>query len=853
MADPPSFFDSPDSRFRGFGRDDEFEDVDEAMGIAQGHGLFSDEEPEVEVTSSGRNSKPAKTSPRGTTTPAAAAQQSQASANSAPPASYLVTHPQKWTEEEVLMWWQRRTKKRKDILTPSKGTDGRNIMRWTVARFEQMCSGNTQFATALYQDLRNEIERFEQFRRSGAPPPEPGRLLVDEPRGTPRAASQTRRQRSKETQDQAPGDGRRGSGSTNGSIRLAPCASKVQAKAGSFQFNPAHRVDQPKAPKNGVTKQPSLLSATMPAKGSTDRNKSAPRTSSKLAGGASGISAQLSQHSSADPGGARARNSATSSKQTTLAQKRPGRSLVMEDLGDETLVQMGTPTKKAFDELDDASFSDARRQNLSPPEARRCARAASLDDDAQPRQRGSKGEDEDLETRRMFDKRELRRRHKAIFEGQLNVWRENKLHERPNSSSEANSRVRVCVRKRPLFSYEWDADEFDVISVRGKSEVVVHNCLTKADLRSLFISHMGFQFTHTFGEDCHDDEVYACCAAPAVSHMNNGGVATLFMFGQTGSGKTHTMAGLIKRAADQLFSLEGSDPDDEDMSALTLTAFEIAGKNMRDLLDTSGSPKELKVMEDREHRTQVLGVKSTEVVSAEHLLELVTGAQAQRATRATQVNDTSSRSHAVYRMRRSGGTVLTLVDCAGSERREDSTHHDHQTRKDAAEINSTIFALKECFRVLRSNKGQQPPYRDSLLTRVLSDSFASEKAMIVAIGTVSPSATDTEHSIGTLRALQQLQGTSMAFEEREDVVKPKLWEPHPRVWSAEEVKTWLEGAVGGLAKPHVAALTRGTDGKNLVRWPIQRFTQFCSGDEDLANRLYQDLRQRIRAAGGGGT
>merc|ERR1719272_1710805 len=127
-------------------------------------------------------------------------------------------------------------------------------------------------------------------------------------------------------------------------------------------------------------------------------------------------------------------------------------------------------------------------------------------------------------------------------------------------------------------------------------------------------------------------------------------------------------------------------------------------------------------------------------------------------------------------MRNGHHTILTLVDCAGSERNEDSSRHDAQARKDAAEINSTIFALKECFRVMRSSKGEQPPYRNSLLTRVLQDSFANEQALIMAIGTVSPSAADTEHSIGTLRALQQLQGTQMSLEEREDVAKPKKQE-----------------------------------------------------------------------------
>lgn len=480
--------------------------------------------------------------------------------------------------------------------------------------------------------------------------------------------------------------------------------------------------------------------------------------------------------------------------------------------------------------------------------------------------------DED-DGRRMFDKRELRKRNRCLFEQQLTTWREKNLnHTSPLISgvSEA-SRIRVCVRKRPLFEHEREADEMDVISVRGASELVIHNCLTKADLRALFVSHMGFQFSRVFGENAADHEVYTRCCEPAVRHVLDGGVATLFMFGQTGSGKTHTMSGLLQRAAAHLFegsessSTFGFERDGEERLATTqacgsmsLTAFEIAGKTMRDLLDQSGASqqKELKIMEDKGHRTCVLGATSKRLNSAEELLSLIHGAQACRATRATQVNDTSSRSHAVYQIHRDRGSgppcVLTLVDCAGSERREDSTHHDVQSRKDAAEINSTIFALKECFRVMRSSKGQQPPYRESLLTRVLQDSFSSDRALIVAIGTVSPSATDTEHSLGTLRALQQLQGTSMAFESREDVVKKATSDPvHPRHWTEDEVKLWVEHAIGGRARQHAAALTKGTDGKNITRWPVQRFVMLCSGEEDVGLKLYQDLRQRQQGAGKG--
>ena len=42
--------------------------------------------------------------------------------------------------------------------------------------------------------------------------------------------------------------------------------------------------------------------------------------------------------------------------------------------------------------------------------------------------------------------------------------------------------------------------------------------------------------------------------------------------------------------------------------------------------------------------------------------------------------------------------MLTLVDCAGTERKEDSAAHTAERRKEGAEINSSLHALKECLR-----------------------------------------------------------------------------------------------------------------------------------------------------------
>eukprot|EP00930_Biecheleria_cincta_P016695 TRINITY_DN13476_c0_g1_i1.p1 TRINITY_DN13476_c0_g1~~TRINITY_DN13476_c0_g1_i1.p1 ORF type:complete len:470 (-),score=83.59 TRINITY_DN13476_c0_g1_i1:122-1531(-) len=458
-----------------------------------------------------------------------------------------------------------------------------------------------------------------------------------------------------------------------------------------------------------------------------------------------------------------------------------------------------------------------------------------------PTSTSSSSSKDNEKTRQMYDKRELRRMFKARYMEKLDSWRKSRLRDAVTMEPETVSRVQVFLRKRPLFEYEAEADEFDVVSVRGGVQVVVHSCLTKADLKSLYIHHQGFQFHHAFDERASDEDVYHQCAFSAVEHVRSGKVATLFMFGQTGSGKTHTMHGVVERAASHLFA--GCD------TSYHVSAFEIAGKSMRDLLCTD-TARELRLLDDKSNRTRVVGAAVLEAKSSDELLEAILESQTRRATKATQANDTSSRSHAVYQVAGPRGALLTLVDCAGSERREDTTQHDAQQQKEAAEINATIFALKECFRVMRAPKGgQQPPYRSSLLTRVLSDSFGNPDARVVAIGTVSPSASDTEHCLSTVRSLMELQGSKLAFEEKEDIVRRRVVEPHPRTWTEAAVKQWLESAANGAAKRHVARLTKGTDGKNLIRWPVQRFAQLCEGNAILGQKLFEELRLRMHASG----
>ena len=117
---------------------------------------------------------------------------------------------------------------------------------------------------------------------------------------------------------------------------------------------------------------------------------------------------------------------------------------------------------------------------------------------------------------------------------------------------------------------------------------------------------------------------------------------------------------------------------------------------------------------------RVTGGVEVVVRSAEHLLELLARGRRRRATAATDVNGGSSRSHAVCQITISaalptdtdaglgsgaaedgaiddarGTGVLTLVDCAGSERKEDSMYHSKERQRESAEINASLYALKE--------------------------------------------------------------------------------------------------------------------------------------------------------------
>eukprot|EP00928_Gymnodinium_smaydae_P009536 TRINITY_DN13577_c1_g2_i1.p1 TRINITY_DN13577_c1_g2~~TRINITY_DN13577_c1_g2_i1.p1 ORF type:complete len:1070 (+),score=162.73 TRINITY_DN13577_c1_g2_i1:55-3264(+) len=388
--------------------------------------------------------------------------------------------------------------------------------------------------------------------------------------------------------------------------------------------------------------------------------------------------------------------------------------------------------------------------------------------------------------RAMYDKRTLRKMHKKEFAAAIEAWHGSRKERVSRPCAE--TACHVSVRLRPMFEKEGQQGDFEVVSVKeDRGEVVVHTCGFHADLIRMHINHCGFYFPRVFGPDASNDMVYTDSGAPLVQRVSHGQLSTLFMFGQTGSGKTHTLTSILHLAAQDLF---------KQAQVVRVKAFEIAGKKCLDLL--SKQRVELKLLDDAAGHTQVVGVEEVDVDSAETCLATLQKSLSRRAKAGHGRNDESSRSHYVCMLSPDGSQgSLVLVDCAGTERRQDCDQHTAERMAETAETNASLHALKECIRYRMKEQRSQVaaaaakhddrddatkhvhvPYRGSQLTRVLHESFTRPDSYLAVMGTVSPIAMDTEHTMSTLKTLHLLSSEARnsdapSFEEKTNV-EPQL-------------------------------------------------------------------------------
>ena len=158
----------------------------------------------------------------------------------------------------------------------------------------------------------------------------------------------------------------------------------------------------------------------------------------------------------------------------------------------------------------------------------------------------------------------------------------------------------------------------------------------------------------------------------------------------------------------------------------------------------------LRVRENPKTGPFVEGLTVHTVQSGEEILRLMEAGSAARTTAATNMNDTSSRSHALFTITFTQASFvagvpaektskLNLVDLAGSERAS-STGATGKHLKEGSSINKSLTTLGIVIEQLAKRTGKGAafiPYRDSVLTWLLRESLGgnSKTIMLAAIST----------------------------------------------------------------------------------------------------------------------
>jgi len=344
----------------------------------------------------------------------------------------------------------------------------------------------------------------------------------------------------------------------------------------------------------------------------------------------------------------------------------------------------------------------------------------------------------------------------------------------PSSASSINSRdschkesrIKVVVRKRPLSEKEIQSGEFDMIKIHPGGEILtIAEPKIRVDLTKFVYNHE-FTFDAVFDSEATNVDIYSQCCRPLVYKVFHGAKATCFAYGQTGSGKSWTMLGqgniepgLWGQAGKDIFSVVQLEQFAH--LCVRVSYFEIYGDKLFDLLQMR---KELQCREDRKQQVNIVGLTVKNCTSEEQLLETIHEGSQIRATGVTGANSQSSRSHAVLsielRIRETDRPHgrFSFIDLAGSERGADTMQNTKQTRREGAEINKSLLALKECIRALDMRHSHKP-FRQSMLTRVLKESFIGN-AYTLMIANVSPSSGSSEDTLNSLRYADRVKDLS---------------------------------------------------------------------------------------------
>ncbi|RID76440.1 hypothetical protein BRARA_B03409 [Brassica rapa] len=429
--------------------------------------------------------------------------------------------------------------------------------------------------------------------------------------------------------------------------------------------------------------------------------------------------------------------------------------------------------------------------------------------------------------------------------------------------------VKVAVHIRPLIGDERLQGCKDCVTVvPGKPQVQIG-------------SH-SFTFDHVYGSSgSPSTDMYEQCAAPLVDGLFQGYNATVLAYGQTGSGKTYTMGtgsgdcsqtgGIVPQVMNSLFTKIETLKDHIEFQ-IHVSFIEIHKEEVQDLLDPTSNGKVANVpgkppIQIRETSNGVITLAGSTEVSVSTLKEMAAcldQGSISRATGSTNMNNQSSRSHAIFtitveQMRKintdstDNGSLkeeylcakLHLVDLAGSERAK-RTGSDGMRFKEGVHINKGLLALGNVISALGDEKkrkdGAHVPYRDSKLTRLLQDSLGGNSRTVM-IACISPADINAEETLNTLKYANRARNIRNKPVVNRDPVSSEMLKMRQQL---EYLQAELSLRNGGsscaelqVLKERIACLETANEDLNRQ---LHEYRSRCGGGVEPSEKDFKDIQ-----------
>ncbi|KAF9668535.1 hypothetical protein SADUNF_Sadunf14G0013600 [Salix dunnii] len=421
--------------------------------------------------------------------------------------------------------------------------------------------------------------------------------------------------------------------------------------------------------------------------------------------------------------------------------------------------------------------------------------------------------------------------------------------------------VKVAVHIRPLIADERAQGCKDCVTVvSGKPQVQ--------------IGTHSFTFDHVYGSSgTPSSAMFEDCIAPLVDGLFQGYNATVLAYGQTGSGKTYTMGtgfkdgfqmGIIPQVMNVLFrKIETLKHQTE--FQLHVSFIEILKEEVRDLLDPTtlnksdtanghagkvnlpGKPP-IQIRETSNGVITLAGSTEVSVCTFKEMAICLEQGSLCRATGSTNMNNQSSRSHAIFtitleQIRKLNPVFpgdsnpndsmneeylcakLHLVDLAGSERAK-RTGSDGMRFKEGVHINKGLLALGNVISALGDEKkrkeGVHVPYRDSKLTRLLQDSLGGNSRTVM-IACISPADINAEETLNTLKYANRARNIQNKPVVNRDPMSSEMLKMRQQL---EYLQAELFARGGGCSSDEVQVL------KERIAW-------LEAANEDLCRELHE--------------